>query len=400
MFDRLGPLPRVGAIIYGRSGAPERLVADFAADLVRRGFRVGGVLQRTGFDSDGGKASMDLVEIDSGRVVSIMQDLGQGSAACSLDLGGVAEASGAARRAIAARADLVLINKFAKLERVGDGLAAELLAAMAEGVPLLTAVSGELVEDWLTMTGGRGDLLMPDLAALWRWWGPHHLYRDLAAGVAPGPVRRVVAGPRWILVEGQSGAGLARNPGTPDEMASLVGKIDRTGLDLRQLAEWITHTDAAAAAVGAAAIAAHYNRFDLEPGPGDPWRWLADCSAPASVGRGLGRRAGLRLSDRPGPGDYPLQAAPWLVPAADGVLLGSSLLADRTLSAMLAMRDPGACVVLAGPGAPVTGRLHVYGIDAVAGWVATAPDQVAALVAAGAPMAAIRAQCRPVNLCR
>jgi len=46
------------------------------------------------------------------------------------------------RRALEARADLIVVNRFGSMEREGRGLAQEMLAAMAERIPVLTVVHG------------------------------------------------------------------------------------------------------------------------------------------------------------------------------------------------------------------------------------------------------------------
>lgn len=74
------------------------------------------------------------------------------------------------RAALAEPADLVIVNRFGKLESCGTGLSAEMLAVMAEGVPLLTTLHAELLEQWRHFTGDAGVLLPADLDALHRWW--------------------------------------------------------------------------------------------------------------------------------------------------------------------------------------------------------------------------------------
>ncbi|MCR6629382.1 MAG: DUF2478 domain-containing protein [Magnetospirillum sp.] len=106
--------------------------------------------------------------------------MGPGSQSCALDPAALAEASGAVRRAVAAGADLVLINKFSKAEKAGHGLAAEMLAVMAEGIPLLTAVPDEALVEWTGFTGGGATLLAPDIQALRRWWAGAAERRDAA----------------------------------------------------------------------------------------------------------------------------------------------------------------------------------------------------------------------------
>lgn len=388
--------PAIGAIVYPPDRPPEALMRDFAAELTARGFRLGGLVQETDFGEDNCKCRMEVVELDSGRRVSISQELGAGSGSCSLDPAALAEASGAVRRAIAHRVDLLIVNKFAKAERAGRGLAAEMLAAMAEGVPLLTALPAAMVGDWTAFTGGRGQLLMPAPEALWRWWGPRRLYQDLANGVGDAPAARVLVGFNWTMVQGPDGIGLAQTPerGTPGCRAAEGGWHGRP---LNQLAALVHSLDPVQAAVGVAAINAHYNRFDLVAQDLNGLDVLTGCERPVVVGAfpGLTQRLpGARVIDRqPGPGQFPAEAAEWLLPDADGIVITASTLANRSLPHLLRLVE-SAPVALVGPGAPLTPRLFEYGITALSGLIVTDADGIARAVAEGGGVKDLKRYCR------
>lgn len=155
------------ALVLPPGGTAQDLVEDFAAELRQNGVRVGGLIQR------GRKSEAVLVALDDGTQLPIMQKLGQGSS-CAVDGGAVAEASAVVRRAIRRGDDLIVINKFGPLEADRSGLAAEMMEAMAEGLPLLTTVTLDRIESWLAFTGGWCELLPAERAALWRWWAPPH----------------------------------------------------------------------------------------------------------------------------------------------------------------------------------------------------------------------------------
>lgn len=404
MISRFPMPPAIGAVVYPPDHPPEILLAEFAAELAARGFRIGGLAQETGQGEDGCKCRMEVIELDTGRRLSISQDLGAGSNSCSLDPAALAEASGAVRRAVRTGVDLLFINKFSKSEKAGRGLAPEMLEAMAEGVPLLTAMPGVLMEEWINFTGGRGQLVMPTAEALWRWWGPNRLYDDLALGVGDDPALRVIIGLNWTLVEGPHGVGLAQTPerGTPASKAAAAGRAGWattagwagwattggwTGKPLSHLAALARSWDPFEAAVGTAAINAHYNRFDLAAADinglsaleADPARLVVVGAFP-----GLAQSLpGAKIIDRrPGPGQYPEEAAQWLIPAAEGVVITASALANRSLPGLLRHAD-GLPVALVGPGAPLTPRICSYGVTVSSGLIATDVDGMARAVAEG-----------------
>lgn len=382
--------PAIGAIVYPPDRPPEVLMRQFATELKARGFRLGGLVQETVWGEDGGKCGMEVVELDTGQRLNISQALGVGSGACMLDPAALADASGALRRAIETRVDLLIVNKFSKAEKSGRGLAAEMLAAMAEGVPLLTALPGVLVEEWTAFTGGRGQLLMPTTEALWRWWGPRRLYEDLEKGVGAAPARRVLVGFNWTMVEGPDGIGLAQTPerGTPGCRAPgfRTGDGGWEGRPLDELARLVHSPDPIEAAVGVAAINAHYNRFDLAALDINGLDTLDQSERLVVIGAfpGLSERlpGALVVERKPGPGQFPAEAAEWLLPSADGVIITASTLGNRSLPHLLRLAE-GAPVALVGPGAPLTPRLFPYGIAASSGLIVTDPDGLARAVTEG-----------------
>lgn len=396
------PPPALGAVLYPPDRPPEALLAAFADELARRGFRLGGLVQHTQWGEEGCKCAMVVRELDTGREVGISQALGKGSGSCSLDPAALADASGAARRAIADRAELVFFNKFSKAEKAGRGLAAEMLSCMAAGLPMLTAVPAVLVEEWTEFCGGRAVLLPPTLEALWRWWGPERLYDDLARGVAEDPALRVVVGLNWTMVEGPHGVGLAQTPdrGTPGCLATPEAGL-RAGRTLRELAELVHSWNPFEAAVGVAACNAHYNRFDLAAEPVNGLDALQGAEHPVVIGGfpGIAQRIpGIRVVERrPGPGQYPEEAAQWLLPAADAVLITSSTLANRSLPRLLSLARH-ARVALVGPGAPLTDRLFAYGVEASSGLVAEDVAGLARCVAEGGGARDLKSFCRTATL--
>ncbi|WP_316182441.1 MULTISPECIES: DUF2478 domain-containing protein [unclassified Bradyrhizobium] len=162
--------PRLAAILYGPGDDADALLDAFAQELLQRGVRVGGIVQRNTRDEVGKKSGMDVIDLANGDTISICQDLGTGSTACKLDTAGLAEAGMAVHRAIAAHADLIVINKFSKQEASGSGLRGELADAITSGIPVLTAVPQKCIDDWRTFAGDFGTLLQPSRSAMETWW--------------------------------------------------------------------------------------------------------------------------------------------------------------------------------------------------------------------------------------
>ncbi len=399
------PRLRPAGVVYSASTREMPLFADFAGELKARGWRVGGLTQRVFRGPEGYKTKIVGTEVDTGREIDLAIYKGDRTLTtdCGFDTSALAEATGAVRRAIAERMDLIVIEKFSRREVEGSGLFDEILTAMAEQIPTLTLLSAEALDDWARFTGGLTALLPADPDALWRWWGPHRLYRDLELGVSDAPAKRVVVGFNWVLVEGPDGCGLAQTPDRGSAACSKVAGADGlAGTPLRDLAGMIHSLDAIEAAIGLAAVNAHYNRFDLDAPPGNGLEAFGTGDEPVVV---IGRFPHLEkrlnnvtvIEQQPSGDDYPAWATPWILPEAEKVIATASTLANRSLPGILEARGQ-AEVALVGPSTPLTPRLHSYGVEVLGGLVVEDVDGAARAVSEGGSVGAIKPYARMVTL--
>jgi uncharacterized protein (DUF4213/DUF364 family)/nucleoside-triphosphatase THEP1 len=398
------PPLRPGAVIHGPGTDTDQLLDRFVTELQRRGFRIAGLVQRNHGPGDECAELMELVDISTGRAFDISQKLGRESQSCRVDPRGVADASQVVRRALDEHPDLLVINKFGGLEAHGQGLAAEMLDGMADGIPVLTSVGSRYLNEWQAFTGGYAELLAPADEALWRWWGPYRLYQDLLLGLRDAEVRRVVVGAQWIMVETDDAVGLAARPSSvPD--AQLPPPDAWQGKSLSALAEQAACAwNPFGAALGIAALNAHYNHAGLTGDTVNGLDLFAGVEGRLVVIGGFPQIA-RRLPKaqvveiKPGPGEYPEVAGEWLLPGAEAVAITSSTLANRTLPRLLAAAG-GARVAVIGPGTPLTPRLFSYGVETLAGFVVENREAVARTILEGGSSQAFHHHGRFVTLRR
>ena len=391
------PPLRPAAILYAPDSSDRSLPARFAEDLKSRGWRVGGLVQEVTRADDGAILTMDAIELDSGRRIPLARSVERQreNGECALDSSALTETTEALRRAIREGVDIIIVEKFGEQEKNHQGLADEILAAMAEGIPTLVSVPAGLIEEWNRFSGGLSDVLPPDMAALWRWWGPHRLYGELVQNTGQGAAKRVVVGFNWTFVEGPDGCGFAQTPqrdATGCQTLTQPGTL--AGRPLCELARLAHSWDPSQAAIGIAAVNAHINRCDLKGGDDNGLDVVAGFDTPVTV---IGRFPGLagRLTDYrvierpPREGELPHTAADWVLSASEGVLITASALVDHGLPALL-----GACgharVAMVGPGTPLTPRLFAYGIHVLSGLVVLDPEGAANAVAEGATMRGLK----------
>jgi hypothetical protein len=155
-------------------GAPGAVVDELIAAAVARWsprLRIAGVVA----EGDGlqrGKCSAgNLRTLGSDRLFSIFaqDNPDAGLDACNVDGRGAIGAAEVAAQDIAQGRDLVVLNRFAKLEQAGEGLSRAFTAAISAGVPLLTSVSPDRTDAFAAFARTAFTLLPPEAAAIDAW---------------------------------------------------------------------------------------------------------------------------------------------------------------------------------------------------------------------------------------
>jgi nitrogenase-associated protein len=165
------PQPFLIAALQGASSAAlQDLIGLFAARVAGQGVKVGGVVETADHAPGGGGGKLAVRDLWTGAVISISQDLGPGSTACSLAPSGLAEACFAVQTAIAAGAELIILSKFGKIEAQRGGLIDAFAASIDAGLPILTAVSPSVSDAWRRFSGPLAQVLPADLGAVEAWW--------------------------------------------------------------------------------------------------------------------------------------------------------------------------------------------------------------------------------------
>ncbi|WP_395698237.1 DUF2478 domain-containing protein [Methylocella sp.] len=172
------PAKPLAAFVFDDSEEANRIVADFAAELAREGRRVAGVIQRAEATEFCRCREAELLNVETGESFTILQDLGRGSDACRIDPGAIARAGVEIARALEGAPELLFVNRFGKLEMEGEGLTAEIGAAVLSGAPTLVCVARRFLPPWREFAGGLADEIPCCGVSLRRWW------RTVEAGAA------------------------------------------------------------------------------------------------------------------------------------------------------------------------------------------------------------------------
>lgn len=161
---------RLAAIVFAADEPVDALIADFVAAEQNKGRRIAGVRQTdSGVDECTG--AVRAVDIATGGSFALMQDLGRQAGSCRVDPSAIARVSQIVGAAVAGSPDLIVVNRFGKLEaEEKDGVVADIGAAVAAGVPVLVAVAARFLPAWNDFAAGLDAQLPCSRAALDAWW--------------------------------------------------------------------------------------------------------------------------------------------------------------------------------------------------------------------------------------
>lgn len=146
-------LPPITAIVYPEGQHVDDLMRAIADRLRADGLRLAGAVQINQTRPWRPKCDMTLVDLSSGREVRISEDRGPEARGCRLDVAALDQAMVMTADGLAAGADLLIVNKFGKMEAAGRGFGPLIGEAIADGVPVLIAVPEANVAAWDAFAG-------------------------------------------------------------------------------------------------------------------------------------------------------------------------------------------------------------------------------------------------------
>ncbi|HVY56673.1 MAG TPA: DUF2478 domain-containing protein [Xanthobacteraceae bacterium] len=167
MFDSQAD---VAAVVYGADDDPDGLLRAFADDVQRSGFRVVGLVQ-AGHVSDPAQERLPAVALPTRAPVSLRHIRERAPGGCHLDEAQLAETRRTIAVAMSDGADLVIINRFGKLEAAGAGLVEEIKRAVVADIPVLIAVPHWHFRTWTRFCAGMTVKLACSREAIDAWWG-------------------------------------------------------------------------------------------------------------------------------------------------------------------------------------------------------------------------------------
>ncbi len=164
------PVKLLAAIVFENGDDANRIVNDFAAELAATGTRLGGFVQISEDTENCGCKDTYVLDLENGARTKILQDLGAGSQGCRVDPSALVAIGHLVSQALTKSPELLIINRFGRLESEGMGLRDEIAAAALSGVPTLVCVSTRYIDAWRIFAADMGEELACSPEALLAWW--------------------------------------------------------------------------------------------------------------------------------------------------------------------------------------------------------------------------------------
>jgi len=159
----------VAAIVYSRKDDPDGLLQEFVTDLKRLGFRLTGLIQCARvFGSAADHVSFMMLPEDA--IVRLAHNIDGGPGGCGLAPNALIEAASSIALAISRGADLLIVNRFGKMEVEGRGLVDEICQAIVADIPVLVTVPEQHFTTWTRFSKGMSVKLRCSRKQLDEWW--------------------------------------------------------------------------------------------------------------------------------------------------------------------------------------------------------------------------------------
>jgi hypothetical protein len=179
------------AVVYTDGLAADKFLAGWGYALRAAGLSVAGLVQLNTFERDPGKCDMAVEELFSGTVLQLSEDRGKESSGCRLDRGILTEAAGLLLSALEDKPDILVLNKFGKVEAEGEGLRDALAKAVELGVPIVVGVPFRNLDQWRIFAGDMAEECPVDPVCIGRWLEARELLpsheRPAGAALANSP---------------------------------------------------------------------------------------------------------------------------------------------------------------------------------------------------------------------
>lgn len=145
--DRESRYQILAALVYNEQSYPDQIFKRVVDRCRLQGTRMAGVIQHRARDPSH-RCDMLLEDLATGRQTSIFADRGHGAKGCQLDEDAMLQMVSEIELALKNGSDLVVLNKFGKVEAEGRGMRDLIAQAVGLDTPLIVGVPARNLQAW------------------------------------------------------------------------------------------------------------------------------------------------------------------------------------------------------------------------------------------------------------
>ena len=159
----------VAAIVYANEAYPDTVFSTLVGRCRALGLSLAGVLQHQASEAADRRCDVILEDLTSGHRTPLFEDRGAGARGCRLDEAALAEATARIEGSLETTPQLLVLNKFGKVECEGGGLRDLIASAIDRGIPVVIGVPQRNLGTWREFAGDFAIELSDDAREVELW---------------------------------------------------------------------------------------------------------------------------------------------------------------------------------------------------------------------------------------
>jgi nucleoside-triphosphatase THEP1 len=168
-FDRSPDAPLLAAVVYPNEAYPQAAFQRVVELGRSRALKLAGVLQHPACEDFSHRCDVILEDLVSGERTELFERRGRGATGCRLDIAALTDVTARLERALQNEPDLLVLNKFGKVEAEGGGLVDPIAAAIDRGTPVIIGVPARNLGAWRAFAGDLAAEFTTEFGAIADW---------------------------------------------------------------------------------------------------------------------------------------------------------------------------------------------------------------------------------------
>ncbi|MBI5132983.1 MAG: DUF2478 domain-containing protein [Rhodopseudomonas palustris] len=161
--------PSILAVVYSDGAAACRMISDLGYRLRDAGVAVAGIVPYHATRDGTPRCDMEVEELASRIILQLAEDQTPQSTGCRVDPAAMQDAAALIASAFQKCPELLIVNKFGKLEADGGGLGDVITEAVDLGIPVVVGVPERHIKRWREFTNGLAEEAMIDSPRVQQW---------------------------------------------------------------------------------------------------------------------------------------------------------------------------------------------------------------------------------------